>query len=591
MNKPPPPPPPPPPPKVISPMSSPAPPPPPPPVKVIESTESSLQTNPVQASTSIEQPRSSACRKTSIKLPAYEAIFDDSTDFAEYDGDEDLAPSSNIEYKQSLDPDNLHECEKDNLDNLDIVKLDVEVVESLADPSTSSEEKSVYFEPLNPAEVKYIVEKQLEDTQIIIINHMKAMASVVYDYQQQCEQQTINDCIDSIDNCKLHKQPVIPHDNDWLDISKAYPAESTWQDLRHVLEVRSSSLLRVNGPTANAKKERDDLLIKIERELSQPRKLSEQKNVEAALHGLSEYFQQGEHLFLHCIAGYDEAVHDFLLKVPAMIKSTQGEVHREFQVTDIIHDEIRVAYQQQVTSHLQAQQLQREHQQTNEALKLKLIKEATMDFALQRQKEVIERNQQNETLDAFRQEQLDLVDETILQSYKGIYQRLQDTSQYIAQENMHERLNTIRYAILLWKQQYAKRLEDRLNSIELVTEGYYITLIEELIEQMMDLRKLHTLGDIYRQKLEAYLSSLEFKDSRKSLPEDDAKALAMLQVFPSKYSSSMIINGQNNKQQPQSPQSILGLGTSLRCLAANAGISSEDTAQLLTYLLISSCQP
>jgi hypothetical protein len=266
-------------------------------------------------------------------------------------------------------------------------------------------------------------------------------------------------------------------------------------------------------------------------------------------------------------------------------------------------------YQQQVTLIHSLWAKKREQLIQQEALKAALLAE-TLEWGVAKEAEMYARYRHHETLDTIRGQYLDQVDTAMFHAYEKIYRRLQREQEQeqqhvqhhhhhhhehqhgheqppdappttatttattvtrgVSLEKMYDQLNAIRRGTLVWKQQYSRRLEDRLHNIELVIDGYYMSFTEELMEELQTLHKVHTMATCYADNLTNHLTSLAIKLLDGGLKRPDQDALNGFKTF---------------HMDPKTRKPLLKLGTSLRTLAALADIPPDDTARLLTSLL------
>lgn len=390
----------------------------------------------------------------------------------------------------------------------------------------------------------------------------------------------------------------IPHDDTWKTLMVVEHQKMTWADLREALQLRNTVLRASLGNHGRARKQQEDMLTKVDKELTQPKKIKDLTNLDAASKMLEAYFQHGEYLLLYRIAAYDELYNQALAIFPPQLQAALTEVVQQYEHVRRrhVHQNLHALYQQQVTLIHSLWAKKREQLIQQEELKAALLAE-TLEWGVTKEAEMYARYRHHETLDTIRGQYLDQVDTAMFHAYEKIYRRLQQeqeqkhvqhhhheqppeaptttttttaTTRGVSLEKMYDQLNAIRRGTLVWKQQYSRRLEDRLHNIELVIDGYYMSFTEELMEELQTLHKVHTMATCYADNLTNHLTSLAIKLLDGGLKRPDQDALNGFKTF---------------HMDPKTRKPLLKLGTSLRTLAALADIPPDDTARLLTSLL------
>jgi hypothetical protein len=365
---------------------------------------------------------------------------------------------------------------------------------------------------------------------------------------------------------------LIAHDDTWKELMVVEDKKMSWADLREALQLRNT-VLRATLGSGRSRQQQEDILLKVDKELSQPKKLKGLTNLDCASKMLEEYFQHREYSLLYRVAAYDEIMNKAVLNFPRQIQEMSEEIRGQFEQLRErqIRQNIRVLYEQEFELIQALWEKKREHISQQEELKASLLAE-TLEWGLQKEEELYERYRHHESLNAVRSKYLDQVDTTLMQTYGQIFQRLQCDSptRGIALEKMYDQLNAIRRGTLIWKQQYSRRLEDRLHNIELVIDGYYMSFMEELVEQLQELHKVNTQTTCYAEQLTSHLTSVALKVLDGGMKRSEQES----------FNNFMTFGKDSNDRKP-----LMKFGTSIRALAALADIPHDDTARLLTALL------
>eukprot|EP01040_Poterioochromonas_malhamensis_P000881 gene881-934_t len=220
---------------------------------------------------------------------------------------------------------------------------------------------------------------------------------------------------------------------------------------------------------------------------------------------------------------------------------------------------------------------------------------------------------------------LNKIDQTISQTYENIYYKLEKDELFNQKQYYQDELFQYKRNIFQWKWKYQQMMEDRINYIEIIMNSYYLSYLEELYDEIHLLYEYNSKLYFYYEKLNYHLENLIYKHEQRKVTDEDMHNLKYYyMVTPShgRKAQSQSNNGSNNQQSSvtqgtrkegnsqhqaldqqgkgkdenhtedigsgrmmqKENRNILAIGTHIRSLAMMAGLSSEDTADIMDQL-------
>ena len=406
-----------------------------------------------------------------------------------------------------------------------------------------------------------------------VVQQAHDVAMRIHAVHEEETQRIIRQCLDDVGPLKKSAS-IFDQDPFLKDLSLQTEAKLTWDDVRQILSLRTMAFQQKKLMDIANKTERDFLLEKIEQVLSGPSKLSFARSLESASQCLDQYYQGQEQLLLHQVAFYDEKLNEFIHKAKRQVSDVQSDISIHYQGYEKSKQAMLITYEQM--KHKYEKAFTTIHVDADEHWKLTShLLDHILTWGSEKMKEIAAVYHNNDELVTKRDDLFENIDSLLMNCYAKVYDRISNDDDYCHRsEQFFEKINRIKRSVFAWRQQHTQSMEDRLSYIQLVMDGYYMSILEDLIDEKSELLRLQFMLEQYDGNLKQYLNEFflrENKQKRNKVLEDiDLEALLKFQTFG----------------PPQQRQNILKLGTSLRASANAAGLSKAETVQLMQELLM-----
>jgi hypothetical protein len=403
-----------------------------------------------------------------------------------------------------------------------------------------------------------------------------------------------------------------------------------------------------NNPS-NVTLKKQYLMKKIEFELLKPKKLSQQRSLESAINFFNQFLQQNEQLLLHSITIYDQFLNYFLKQSQEKITNECVELSKFFNENTMgnMKELLKNHYEKQKDHLLNIQeQLYLNNLTNNEKLihffqekfqtNNKIMEEIALQYHGNDSEESNDNNKNQQDKYSSRNYSEEVrrfyyskMDSSLYNVYEKIFDNIQNDPLFHAKQEHDNEIFNLKRNIFDWKLKFKQQLEDRLNYMEIMMNDHYMTYLEDLYKEIESLLKSESLLSLYSQKLDYHLDNLIYRHEHALIGLSDLYALKHYKLFGNEAKkkwllkrSSAISKDTNNNSESKSEekqkkplsaqqqqqqrkeaelsltdddltnlskqQNVLSIGTSIRGLATLAGLSKEQTAEIMSQLYESS---
>lgn len=432
-----------------------------------------------------------------------------------------------------------------------------------------------------------------------VVQQAHEVAMRIHTVHEEETQRIIRQCLDDVGPMKKSTS-MFEQDPFIKELSLQTEGKLTWDDLRQILSLRTMAFQQKKLVDIANKTERDFLLEKIEHVLATPTKLSFARSLESANQCLNQFYQGKEQLLLHHIAFYDEKINEFIQNAKRELSDVQTDISIHYQGYEKSKQAMIITYEQMKEQYQQA--FTTLHIDTDEHWKLTShLLDHILSWGNDKMKEIATAYHQNDELVKKRDVLFEKIDSLLMKCYENVYERIrQDDDYYSRSEQFLEKLNRYKRAVFTWKQQHSQSMEERLSYIQSVIDGYYMSIVEDLLEEKSELLHLHCRLEQYDMNLKHYLNEFFMREnnSRQKQRLMNNKSMTQQQQQQQMQGGRVVLEEIDMEAllrfqtfgPPNQRQNVLKLGTSLRAAANLAGLTKSETAQLMEDLLKASRQ-